>query len=104
MLSDVILPSVDGRTYLYQGCWHESDWRNLCYGRSGCAPSSGQRGRLCLGDPHQKTGGEAALTFRRRFNLTTLLHGVRTQQCQLCDIYHPLPLGREELESRKTHR
>ena len=88
---------------LHQGCRHGSERWHLCYRSSGCALSFGQRGRLCLSNPHQKTSGEAVPTFCRRFNLTTLLCSVRTQQCQLCDIYHPLSLGRVELESRKTH-
>lgn len=49
--------------------------------------------------PPENPAGKLCVTFGKRFNLTTLLCSVRTQQCQLCDIYCPLSPGREELES-----
>lgn len=44
-------PLWPGVLILRQGCRHGSDWWHPCSGRSGCALSSGQRGRLCLGSP-----------------------------------------------------
>lgn len=61
----------------------------------------GEWGGLSLGNLSQKTIREAVHTFCRRFHLSPLLCSVRIQQCQLCDICHPLSWGIVELESKK---
>lgn len=60
-------------------------------------------GGLSLGNLSHKTSRETVHTFCRRFHLSPLLCSVRIQQCQLCDICHPLSLGIVELESKNPH-
>lgn len=51
--------------------------------------------------PENQQGSCAHLL--QEVSFVPILCSVRTQQCQLYDICHPLSLGIVELESRKTH-